>query len=754
MVRHLIGSVLLAAAFVAACGPSSTSKAPPAHDPAGLAAALDAHSVAPAPARARAPWQNPGGMWMPQQLAAQADTLRALGFELDPAKLGDPTAAPLGAMVSLGGCSATFVSADGLIVTNHHCVQGALQHNSTPADNLIENGYLARTREAEKFVGPTGRVFVAQKYTDVTASMTDGLAAITDDRARHDALDAREKSLLVTCEQDRPGIRCRVASFFEGAQWFLIEQLEIRDVRLVYAPARSIGNFGGEIDNWRWPRHTGDFAFYRAYVGPDGAPADHAAANVVFKPAHFLRVAKEPLHDGDLVMVAGYPGTTNRLATSWEVEEAAEWKYPRLIALHEQYLGVLVAAAAGDPELQIKAETKRRGLNNYLTKYRGQLETMSGGLVVKRLEQDRELLTWIDAEPARAARYRAAFEQLGLLHAERVKTREADVAFDDLLANAALLNAAVTIVRNAEERGKPDGERKLGYQQRDQQKLEQAQVALEKRYARALDRPVVEMFLARALALPLEQQPAFLDRLLGKKRDVVAIKVALDKLYAGSKLEDVKLRVELLRSATPRSLAKSKDPFIQLALAALPQIKAREAKAEAWKGARALHAPLYVGALREMRGGLLAPDANGTLRITYGTVQPSPKGGRAFTTVSELVAKVTGEDPFDAPPALLEAAKARSFGAYAAAELGELPVDFMSDVDITNGNSGSSTINARGELVGLAFDGTYESVASDWLYLAGITRTIHVDIRYVLWVMDAVDNADALLAELGIKPSL
>ena len=214
------------------------------------------------------------------------------------------------------------------------------------------------------------------------------------------------------------------------------------------------------------------------------------------------------------------------------------------------------------------------------------------------------------------------------------------------------------------------------------------------------------------------------------------------------------VRLGLLRDATPAQIAASADPFIKLAAAIRPDVEAHEARNDAHKAGMAVVAPLYIEARTAWKGTPTAPDANGTLRVTFGRVLPSPKGGRAFTTTAELLKKHTGEAPFDAPADLVAAIQAGKWGPYAAEELGEVPVDFMSDVDITNGNSGSATINARGELVGLAFDGVLDTIASDWSYLTEVTRTIHVDLRYILWTMDAVDGADELLGELGVKNSL
>ena len=301
-------------------------------------------------------FENPGGMWMPRQLAQHAETLRSLGLQIEPTKLADPMSAPLAAIVSLGGCSASFVSPDGLIITNHHCVQGALQYHSKPEANLVETGFLAKTRAEEKNNGPTARVYVTQQLSDVTAKVLTGTDKITDDKARHDAIETKQKELIAACEKDRPDVRCQIASFFGGAEFQQIEMLQIRDVRLVYAPHSGVGWFGGDEDNWMWPRHTGDYSFYRAYVGKDGNPADYSADNVPFKPKHFLKVATGHLKSGDMVMVAGYPGRTYRHRTSAEVEDAVQWSYPKRIAMYEQYLAKLAEVSKLDKDAAIKAQ--------------------------------------------------------------------------------------------------------------------------------------------------------------------------------------------------------------------------------------------------------------------------------------------------------------------------------------------------------------------------------------------------------------
>ncbi|AUX48562.1 hypothetical protein SOCE26_101000 [Sorangium cellulosum] len=721
----------------------------------------DTRPPAAGPETPAAPFENPGGMWTPEQVAQHKDQLKALGLEIDPESLADPTASPLGAVVSLGGCSASFVSPDGLIATNHHCSLRALQYNSTPEQDLLTNGYLARSRAEEKWAGPTARVFVTQAFRDVTGEVRRGIEAIRGDLERYKEIQRRRKQLVAACEQGRPEVRCSVAEYFGGGQYSLIEQLEIKDLRIVYIPHEGIGNFGGDVDNWRWPRHSGDFAFFRAYVGKDNRPAGHAAENVPYRPAHHLKLASAPLHPDDFVMVAGYPAVTNRLRTAAEVEAAVSWQYPKRVSFYEESIALLDELSKKDPAVRIKAQPTIQGYSNYLLKTRGLLDGLvEGGLAREKAKLEEELKAWIDAEPARKAAYGGAIEQIAAAHAEQQKTREHDAAVSEILSSARLLDAAVTLVRMAEERRKPDAEREAEFQERNWERLEQAQASLQKSYDRTIDRSTFKLAVRRALRLDPKDRPALLGILAGGQAQTeAALAAAIDAIYAGTALEDAATRVKLLKTATVEELGASPDPMIRLALAVAPVDKAIEDRDSAHVGAMILVKPRYIEALRAYRGGMLAPDANGTLRVTYGTVRGyrpeiDKPVYRPFTVVSELVKKHTGKPPFNAPEALLEAARQERFGPYVDRDLGEVPVCFLSDLDITNGNSGSATLNARGELVGLAFDGNYESMASDWLFMPSITRTIHVDLRYMAWVMDAVSGADAVLKEMGGTPTI
>jgi hypothetical protein len=737
------------------------------HDTSGIEARSGA-GTSPSKADPHLPFRqqfsNSGGMWTPSQmtLPGHVEAFQKMGVKLDAKVLADPLAAPLAAVVSLGGCSASFVSPQGLIVTNHHCVQGALLHNSTSEANLVENGFLAKTMAEERSAGPAHRVFVAQAFKDVTKEMRDGLDKIKEPVARKDESEKRLKAQIAACEKDHPGLRCQVSSFFRGGQYTLIESLEIRDVRLVYAPARSVGNYGGEIDNWAWPRHTGDFSFYRAYVGKDGKPADYSKDNVPFQPKHHLKVSTQGLRPADFVMVTGYPGSTSRTETALETRHDVEWFYPYLIAyLKERYKIAEDHLKAGG-ETAIKAGVLKQGVQNGIENREGVLKGLtSGNLLQKKIELDKKVKEWA-AAPGREA-HKQAIEKLEQILTEEMRTAHAD--FDRLAAfnGSRLLSTALMLTRWAEERPRKDADREPGYQARDLPRTLAGQKQFAKQYDRTLDRAAFRLSLVRALKQP-EAQRAWLPLLLGARKgaklDEALIDKTLDAWYRAQKLEGEKVRLDLLQKGTLARLKASKDPFIRAALRIWPVYKADEKKRDARSGELLLVTPYYADAMREVLGGQLAPDANSTLRITYGTVKsfkPTSKDPAdwPFTTAAQITKKDQGKDPFDAPKKVLEAIKAKQYGPYADPALGgELPVDFLSDLDITGGNSGSPTLNDKGELVGLAFDGTIEGVASDVVFNGATTRTIHVDARYMLWMMDLIDGADHLLKEMGIEPKL
>ena len=659
------------------------------------------------------------GMWTPQQMPQLAGQLEKLGIDAN--RLSNLTGDPLGAVVSLGGCTASFVSPDGLVVTNHHCAFGSIQHNSTPERDFITNGFLARTRAEEVPAAPGTKVWVTTNIEDVTARVTSGITAKTTDVERAKHLDRRSKELVAECEKPG-GVRCRVSSFFEGSQYLRLTQAEITDVRLVYAPARMIGEFGGEIDNFEWPRHTGDFAFYRAYV--DGKP---------FRPKHWLKVASEGVDVGDAVIVAGYPGRTFRYKTADEVRYYKEFVYPTNIRYFTDVIRLLEEAGKDSRDVQIRNASRIKGLANSLKNY----TSVNEGFAKDRIVEAR-----VEREVKMRAISGEALDAIAKLNQEHFRNSERDAVIDWLGRGSPMFGQALTFARLATERPKKDIDRVARYQEREWPNLKSASDRAQRTIDLASDRAVVAYFLKEAA-----------------KYDVKALEgISLDALYANTKIANQDERTKMLSESVAQLKARN-DSMLNLAFALVPLFEERERNDLAYDGAMARLRPGYFDVLRKVSGGTLYPDANSTLRLTIGRVEGySPKDATMYapqTTLHGVVSKETGKDPFESPKALLAAAsdpaKTRP---YFDPELGDVPVNFLSTCDTTGGNSGSPTLNAKGELVGLLFDGNYESIDADFLFNPAVTRSIHVDAQYMLWVMDAVDGAHELMKELGATPKL
>ncbi|MDG0835899.1 S46 family peptidase [Pelomonas saccharophila] len=703
------------------------------------------------------------GMWMPKQLPQIAKALKADGLALDANALKDLTAFPMGAVVSLGGCTASFVSPQGLVVTNHHCAYGSLQFNSTPQRDLLKNGFYAATLADELPAAPGSRVFVTVDMKDVSAEILNDKTRALTGKALTDAIEASEKQLVAACEADK-GHRCNVYPFFGGLQFQLIKQLEIRDVRLVHAPAGGVGVFGGDADNWMWPRHTGDYSFYRAYVGPDGKPADFSKDNKPYQPRLHLKMATSPLNEGDFVMVTGYPGRTSRHKLPREVEFTFGWEQGAIVKAMGESIDIIKAETAGRRDAEIKMAARMQGLQNYYKNRNGQQASYDGSdILARKTAAFDQLKGWANGTPERKAKYGADIAATDALLAEREAIARAEYLLG--FASPSMLGSARQLYQLAQERAKPDAERKPGYQDRDLPRLRAGLQQLERRYDEATDKRLVAHFLARYLAQSADSLNAALLGAWGLKagQDEAAIRARLDGVYAASKLADTPTRLGWM-DKDAAAFKASDDAFIQMAVALYDDDQKRESRDRELAGKLQ---KAYAGTQRAMidfhasRGEAVYPDANSTLRIGFGKVQGRDVGRdgetwTAFTTLRGIVAKHRGPDEaggeFNAPANELAAIKARQFGNYYVKSLDSVPVNFLATLDTTGGNSGSPVLNRKGELVGLLFDGTLDAVISDWDFNPKAVRSICLDARYMLWQMSVVDKASRMLDEMGVKP--
>src|SRR5690606_4920938 len=556
---------------------------------------------------------------------------------------------PMSAVVSLGGCTASFVSPQGLVVTNHHCAHGAIQLNSTPDNNLIANGFNAPTPADELSAGPGARVLVTDRFERITDRILAAARGATG-RAYYDAIDAAAKAAVAECEAE-PGYRCSVVDMYYGTDFHLVRQLEIRDVRLAYAPPDAIGSYGDEIDNFMWPRHSGDFTFYRAYVGPDGKPAAYSPDNVPFKPAAWLTVSTEPLAEGDFAMLAGYPGRTFRHRTAAEFADQVEWQLPSRVELMTALLGAVERGAAGDADAEVRYAAQVAGLKNTLKRAQGELDGLRrSNAVAERRRQEAAMSDWLAGQPDAAAT-RADIDAAAEVIASARATRERDQLFGLMQTQTQLLRSAIQLQRLALERAKPDAERETGYQLRDEARIEAALRQAQRRYAPAVEKAILAELLARHRALPADQRVPEIDQVFGT--DAAANDAALASLYADTALASEAERLRLL-AAAPADVQGSADPLMRAAAALQKAALRFEDEDKARAGELLRLRPAYMRAMvghARSEGRAVYPDANSTLRVSHGRIEGlQPRDAVSWsplTTVEGIVEKHTGVAPFE-----------------------------------------------------------------------------------------------------------
>jgi hypothetical protein len=684
------------------------------------------------------------GKWTPQQVLELGPAwVKAQGFGLPLERLWDEKAGGglLANAVQLPGCSGSFVSAEGLLVTNHHCADGILQEHSTPQANLSLDGYLARTRADEKKAGAF-RIQVPRAFRDVTGQVLAAVPPGATDRQRFEAVEARQKALVAECERT-PGTRCQFAEFDGGLFFTLTEFEEIRDVRLVYAPPLGVGNYGGEVDNWSWPRHTGDFSLLRAYK--DGQP---------YRPRHFFPVATKGVREGDAVAVLGYPGRSYRSWIAEEMKEREERWFPALRDLNAGWIGILDAEAARSPEAAIATIDDRRGLENTRKNAEGQIAGLRRGRIVeKQRAADERVLAWA----ARRADGKAAVEAhqgLAKLGEERLRTWDRDFLLDLVSRGPRGLRWPVSLARRATEGRKPDAQREPGYMERDLPRMRDQLERDQKRYAEAADRRLFGSWVKRALALPADQRIRAVDETFAGPTGETALDARIAELYRASRVFDLAARKAMFEQ-TPEALTAHRDPLLDLGFALDAERKALKDRRDAAAGATLRLRPAWRRAVAAEAGRPVAPDANGSLRVTFGRVRGySPREAVTMaphTTLAGAVEKHTGQDPFDLPARVREAFAAKRFGRWADPALGQVPIGLLSDCDTTGGNSGSPTIDGAGRLVGVNFDRVWENVANDFGYNPDVARNVSADVRYLLWNLDQIEGASDLLRELGVE---
>jgi len=681
--------------------------------------------------------------------------LKAKGLQLEPLEIFNPDGVSLvDAICKVDGGTGSFVSAEGLILTNHHIAFGAVQAASTPEHDYLKVGFLAKSR-AEEYPAKGFTVRITESYRDVSAEV---LSAVTDQMdlaERSKAIEKKIKEIITEAERANPGKRAEVAEMFIGKSYVLFLYTYLKDIRLVYAPPRGIGNFGGEEDNWTWPRHTGDFSFLRAYVAPDGPPADYSPNNVPYRPKNYLKIAPEGVNEGDFVFILGYPGRTYRHQTSFYLAYEQEIRMPYVVQWYQWQIELMQRLSREDRAIALKHDGRIKSLANVEKNYRGKLIGLRRlNLVEKKRAEERELQRFIEADSARAAKYGNLLREIETIYQQMRRQADRELVLTYLLRSSTPLNNAYTIYEASIERQKKDLERASAYMDRNFDRTKERLFLNLREYYEPTDRAVFKAMLLRAAQLPADQQIPAIQKLIGKKNNLEqAIDRFLEKAYQRTRMIDEKSLADCFQRL-PEEIKKMNDPFIGLAMELYPTYKEREEQSRARQGAiDKLYAQL-IDVKKDFLAKDFIPDANGTLRLTYGYIRGySPRDAiyaAPITTTAGILEKTTGEEPFDAPQKLIDLIHAQDFGRFKHPKLNSVPVAILYNMDTTGGNSGSPVLNARGELVGLNFDRAFEATINDYAWSEAYSRSIAVDIRYVLWITEKVGEAEYLLREMHV----
>lgn len=694
------------------------------------------------------------GMWLlPFIKQMNAGAMAEAGCRLTPEQIYDINNSSLkDAIVQFGGgCTGEIISDEGLLVTNHHCGYSSIQGLSTPEHNYLEDGYWAMTRGQELPV-PGLTVKFLESMTDVTEILDKAydaaLKAAKKAKAENPEESAAEASasarmgLISAAEADNPGCTAIVANYYNNNVAYLIVYRIYRDVRFVGAPPASLGKFGGETDNWMWPRHTCDFSMFRVYADKDNMPADYSEDNVPMRPKQSLKVSLKGVQDGDFAMIMGYPGRTQRFQTADQLE--------MMVAVNQISVGartvrqrVMKEGMEADPVVRLKYSNKYASSANGWKKWQGQaLSFEKLDIIGREKRKEADFMAWVGKNKKRQAKYGDALSQISSAVARQKAPYSAIMLQMETVDNIALFDMIATFATEYNEQDKADTAAAIS-------SAVDATLKLYKDYDEALERRIAVAMLDFYLD---NADPANIPEIEGVDWNDFDSASFVDSLFDNSLFSSAG-RLESCRGKKLKEILD--DPVMDIYNAfATEYLKLfeqyRAAAGDLSAGSKAFAA----GLLEWKKGEPSYPDANSTMRLTYGNVKSySPKDGVLYRHYTTLAGVIEKEDPgnyeFRVPEKIKELYNAKDYGQYANAA-GELPTCFLTNNDITGGNSGSPVLNADGELIGLAFDGNWESMSSDVMFEPDLQRCICVDIRYVFFIMDKFGGAGHLLDEMNI----
>ncbi len=686
------------------------------------------------------------GMWMlPLIQKLNIKTMSDIGFKLSAKDIYDINNSSLkdAVMIFGGGCTAELISQDALLLTNHHCGYGAIQKLSTVDHDYLQNGFWAKNRD-EEIPAKGLTVTFLDRFEDVTSQVTAAMDGASDLKGKEEAFRKISEELATKAVGSDKFLRGRVVSFFGDNQYYLVISKTYTDVRFVGAPPSSIGKFGYDTDNWVWPRHTGDFSMFRVYADQNNNPAEYSKDNVPFKPKKFLTISLKGIKQNDPAMILGYPGRTNRFMTSYEVKETSEVNNAITIGVRTIRQDIIMKDMVADPKVRLQYSSKYAGSSNSWKKAIGMNETFAKLKVYeRRAAEEKAFSEWIAADPKRVEKYGSALNDVKSAIEGRAKLQATLRYYMEALASIELTSAATRLApRNDNGQAEGRGGRP-GFTQNPADFYKDYNVATDIKVAKAM----MKLFREKVASADLPEFYKTIDSKFQGNIDAFVDDMFKQSVFTSE--EKLKQAMAGDKKAIENDPAYVTGKIINEALLKYSR------EIEQYRTLYAKGQKQYIAGTLEMKQGkAMYPDANFTMRMTYGKVlNYSPKDGVIYDYITTLEGVMQKEDPnnweFVVPEKLKELYAAKDFGQYALPD-GRMPVAFLTNNDITGGNSGSPVLNKKGELIGTAFDGNWESMSGDIIFEPTLQRCINVDIRYTLFIMDKFGGAGYLLNEMKI----
>lgn len=676
--------------------------------------------------------------------------LNEKGLEINVDEVYNPNGVSLvDALVKIGGCTGSFVSNEGLIITNHHCVFGIVSDVSTVENNYLENGFIAKTREEEiPAKGLSCRI--TDSYEDVSAEVLYAANSATDISQRTTAISNKVKEIVKREQAKDSTITAEVSEMFVGEQYILFRYKTINDVRLVYVPPRTIGEFGGESDNWVWPRHNGDFSFIRAYVATDGKAAKYSESNVPYQPKKFLQVNPGGVNEDDFVFILGYPGRTFKHQPSQFLMMQEKYQLPYVQEIFSWLINLYEERGKDDPEFALNIVGEIQGLANTEKNYRGKMQGLERlKLIQKKQDEEKQLQNFIESDSNFKEKYGTVLSDIDEVYKDVFESGRRSLVLNMLSRNVDYYRLAEIFIDYKKEMLKPETERKALYKEDKRNDFYNTITNLYNEFMPDLDPKIFKKILSDASTFDeLKNIEPFKTFVSIKNKDEF-----ISELYEETFIKESRDYFELLED-DKETLEDIDDPYINLVKAAIELGDVERKKALTRDGKINILLAKLNDVKRQWLSKSFVPDANSTLRLTYGYVKGySPRDATYYspnTTLTGLIEKGKDEGDYRLNKKIKELYDAKDFGQFVHPKLNDVPVNFIYNMDTSGGNSGSPILDAYGRLVGVNFDRSFEATVNDYTWSADYSRSIGVDIRYVLWVAQKVGNADFLLKEMGI----